>query len=81
METELLNDVYDRIRTNGITEAMTDLFHGLRDIRLSLSRQEWDTTVRSTLLTHPLRTLVHSDPFTRRSFLKPRGYAGRRSFA
>ena len=28
------------------------------------------------ILTHPLGELLHRDPFTRRGFDKPRGYAG-----
>src|SRR5690606_9197406 len=27
-------------------------------------------------LRHPLKELLHEDPFTRRAFTKPRGYAG-----
>ena len=36
---------------------------------------DWPSYARSCL-THPLRELLHQDPFTYRAFDKPRGYAG-----
>lgn len=42
----------------------------------SVTRTEWKQIVRDTLLTHPIREVIHKDPFTFRAFSKPRGYAG-----
>lgn len=53
-----------------------ELDHRLNDIRLRVSEAEWRNKVQAFCLSHPLRTLVHQDPFTLRAFEKPRGYAG-----
>jgi hypothetical protein len=56
-------------------QAMAELFEGLHERRLNSSDQEWNSFV-SIALRHPLRQLVHQDPYTLRAFTKPRGYAG-----
>jgi hypothetical protein len=43
--------------------------------RQNSSDQEWAEFV-SMCLHHPIKELVHQDPFTHRAFTKPRGYAG-----
>lgn len=58
-----------------IQSAVNRLFHGLRDLRATTSDQQWADMIRFGQA-HPLRELVHHDPFTRRAYLKPRGYAG-----
>jgi hypothetical protein len=52
------------------------LDHALDNIRLHVSAEDWRNEVQAFCLSHPLRKLVHQDPFTRRAFEKPRGYAG-----
>ena len=42
----------------------------------SVNRSEWKQIVKDTLLTHPIKEIIHKDPFTFRAFSKPRGYAG-----
>jgi SAM-dependent methyltransferase len=42
---------------------------------LEADPQRWDGLVR-TCRQHPLRQVIHTDPFTRRAYYKPRGYAG-----
>jgi extracellular factor (EF) 3-hydroxypalmitic acid methyl ester biosynthesis protein len=44
--------------------------------RWALSKEAWDAFVRDECLAHPVCDYIHQDPFTRRSFRKPRGYAG-----
>jgi len=76
----LLDEVHDVLassesETQQIQKAIDKLFHGLRSLRLSSSDDQWNDMVR-TGREHPLRQLVHHDPFTRRAYDKPRGYAG-----
>jgi hypothetical protein len=58
-----------------VAEAMSELAVGLRPRRLGSTREEWNEVV-AACLRHPVKELVHQDPFTFRSFTKPRGYAG-----
>ncbi len=71
----LLNQVYGKLMEGQTAEGMDDLFTGLQIRRQNSSDQEWAEFV-SMCLHHPLRDLVHQDPFTHRAFTKPRGYAG-----
>ncbi len=76
MRTTLLNEAQEKIASNRVREGMEDLFTGLGDLRHSLDKKNWLSWVKSKALPHPLRAQIHSDPFTYRSFSKPRGYAG-----
>ncbi len=76
MPEKLLTRVYDQIKSNQVDAAMQDLLDGLRGIRLNSSGDEWGRMVQSKILIHPIKDLIHADPLTRRSFYKPRGYAG-----
>ncbi len=76
----LLDEVHDVLALSSsdseqIEAAIDKLFHGLRDLKLSSSEEQWKEMVRLGR-EHPLRKLVHHDPFTSRAFEKPRGYAG-----
>jgi hypothetical protein len=81
----LLESVFDKLRLaqgeSGainealVWEAMDELVLGLQVRRLHGSEREWEECV-ACCLAHPLRDLVHQDPFTFRAFAKPRGYAG-----
>lgn len=59
-----------------ISEAMDNLILGLRDIRSAMPIEAWELFSRSVILHHPIKSLLHQDPFTRRNFEKPRGYDG-----
>lgn len=76
MPEKLLTRVYDKIHSSQVDDAMQDLLDGLRTIRLESTAEEWGRLVQTKILTHPVKDLIHSDPMTRRSFRKPRGYAG-----
>lgn len=71
----LLNQSYNKIMEGKVQEGMNDLLNGLHTQRLNSSDQEWAEYV-SLCQHHPLRELLHQDPFTARAFKKPRGYAG-----
>ena len=76
----LLDDVHGVLSSRDrsdeqVTKAVDQLFHGLRDLRLSVTEDQWNDMVRIGRA-HPLREWVHQDPFSSRAYEKPRGYAG-----
>lgn len=75
-----MDDVAQRIRRTTSSEkevnnALEELFHALLIRRNQSSGEEWDRFVK-ICRRHPLRKLVHEDPFTFRAYSKPRRYAG-----
>ena len=76
---ELLNRVQSETLSSpgpaGIQLAIDQLFKGLRILRRESCRDEWKQLIDQGRK-HSLRRIVHEDPFTRRAFEKPRGYAG-----
>ena len=76
--TALLDRVHDGL-TDGSAEAarsaILDLFDGLHAVRRDVDPATWRGVVKQCVA-HPVTELVHHDPFTARSFHKPRGYAG-----
>ena len=48
----------------------------LYNLHKNSSPSQWRQIVDDVLLNHPLKDYCHRDPFTYRSFSKPRGYAG-----
>lgn len=55
--------------------ALDEMITTLRDVRMRTTASEWsDWTLACRQ--HPILDLIHQDPFTRRAFEKPRGYAG-----
>jgi hypothetical protein len=74
-ELEVLSCVQDKMRAGQVDEAMNELLPVLQARRLRLDEVHWNDFARQCLR-HPLRELVHQDPFTFRAFSKPRGYAG-----
>ena len=76
----LLDEVYDALAPSDVDviqvqAAINRLFHGLRELRATSSEEQWADMIRFGQA-HPLRELVHHDPFTSRAYDKPRGYAG-----
>ncbi len=76
MPKKLLDSVYNKLISGMTNEGMQELLTGLREIRLNCETEVWSKMVDSTMLTHPIKELIHTDPITRRSFVKPRGYPG-----
>jgi extracellular factor (EF) 3-hydroxypalmitic acid methyl ester biosynthesis protein len=72
VEHSLANAGDDRTPTN---QALDDLFLTLHACKLGTSSEGWQA-IAEVCRQHPLRTLLHQDPFTQRAFEKPRGYAG-----
>ncbi len=72
----LLDDVYGQLQDLDTVDCgMRGLVESLWEIRQSSSRRLWKA-LKSSGLRHPIRLLLHEDPFTRRAYLKPRGYPG-----
>lgn len=72
--TRLLDEAEAGVRA-GRLDGVPRLYAGLREQWLRCpagARAEF----RSACRAHPLCGLLHQDPFTRRTFAKPRGYAG-----
>lgn len=76
----LLDQTYDHLRDGhadppAVRDAMDHIILALRDHKLSADRHQWEECVERCR-SHPLKDLLHEDPFTHRAFSKPRGYAG-----
>jgi hypothetical protein len=74
-DDRLLNECYQKLLDGAVDEAMGELIDGLNERRANSSDLEWKGFVQLCML-HPIRELLHQDPFTLRAFEKPRGYAG-----
>lgn len=76
---QLLDDVYEGlsrdISQELVNRSLDKLIVSLRTRKLEMEPQQWNGLVTSCR-EHPLREIIHTDPFTRRAFEKPRGYAG-----
>ena len=64
----------DRSPTD-VRPAMTELFDGLSALRASAPTEVWHG-VMEQCKRHPVLGAIHQEPFTARTFNKPRGYAG-----
>jgi extracellular factor (EF) 3-hydroxypalmitic acid methyl ester biosynthesis protein len=70
-----LDSVYEKINQGQVDDGMNELLPALKELRLSSGPKEW-ARIAQACLQHPLRELLHQDPFTFRAFSKPCGYAG-----
>ena len=75
-----LDEVYQAITSptaeaETIKAAVDQLFRGLRILRQACLPDQWRKLIDAGRA-HPLCDVVHEDPFTKRAFEKPRGYAG-----
>lgn len=71
----VLNDWQQRLVSGEGHFAVEELCRVLLSLRLQSSNDEW-LEIKSFCLAHPIRALLHQDPYTRRAYEKPRGYAG-----
>jgi hypothetical protein len=71
----VLNDWHQRLVSGEGHSAVEALCRVLLSLRLQSADDEW-LEIKSFCLTHPIRELLHQDPYTRRAYEKPRGYAG-----
>jgi len=75
IDVKILDYVQEKLQDGQVDEGMLDLLPVLKARRLKSRETEWLEYVE-ICLRHPLRELLHQDPFTYRAFSKPRGYAG-----
>lgn len=75
-----LDDVHKRLRSlsdvDDFSPLIEELFLVLHQARHESSPEQWKNDLVPVVRNHTLRKLAHQDPFTRRAFSKPRGYAG-----
>jgi hypothetical protein len=72
----LFDGVYNQLANHQVAAGMKDLFFGLQCLKRWARAEEWREFAASAWQHHPIKTMVHQDPLTRRAFEKPRGYAG-----
>jgi hypothetical protein len=72
----LFDSVEAAIRQGRIREARKSLGEGLLHLQTQSAPPVWQQFARTGWQAHALRGLLHQDPFTRRAYEKPRGYAG-----
>ena len=75
-KVQVLDSVLAELANGDVLVALDRLFAELREIRNASSTDEWLRFAKQTAIEHPLCTALHRDPMLRRSFDKPRGYAG-----
>lgn len=73
----MLDRVEHKLRAspNEVGAAMSELLSVLWSIKSTNDAESWDSVV-AQCVSHPVRELIHEDPFASRCFQKPRGYAG-----
>ena len=59
-----------------IEQELLITLYGLDNLRRTLPPHEWKSFCETQTTNHPLHKLLLNDPYTRRAFEKPRGYAG-----
>lgn len=75
----LLDRAHETLRhgtSDEVGAGMYDLLSGLYAVKSAAAEADVWQRVVGQCLAHPVRDLIHEDPFTGRSFGKPRGYAG-----
>lgn len=73
--TAVLDAALERFNRGLIISGMDHLVLELRKLR-DEAPESWRIFTRDICRSHPIAAQLREDPFTRRSFLKPRGYTG-----
>lgn len=74
-ERSLLDHTYEAFRKDRVENVVNEFFYGLGQIRRTLNAEAWKTFI-DDCRKHPIMNIIQQDPFTRRCYQKPRGYAG-----
>jgi extracellular factor (EF) 3-hydroxypalmitic acid methyl ester biosynthesis protein len=72
----LLDKTQSLLLAGDVKTGMAELILGLAALKKSCTSEDWQTFSQSQFLQHSLVQLIHQDPFTYHSFVKPKGYAG-----
>ncbi len=71
-----LDRAHEEMVGGDVSQGMRTLFSTLEHARATRVPEDWRRFCLDTCRSHPVAGLVRQDPFTRRGFDKPRGYAG-----
>lgn len=75
IDTEVVSRCMEGFRTGSITEVSNRLYHGLYELRKTMPIDQWKETC-TQLRSHTIAEFIYQEPFTKRAYEKPRGYAG-----
>lgn len=75
MPPEILTSLHSQFLDGDVHGAIRRIGFEMRGLKSELSRTEWAEFVRTAPL-HPICEILHQDPFSHHSFVKPRGYCG-----
>jgi len=70
-----LDQFLQGMKTDRVSDSLEQLFGFLYELKQQSGATTWNNIV-ATCVSHPIRNLIHQDPFTRRAYEKPRGYPG-----
>ena len=76
MGLSILDRSVEDIKAGSVERAMNEVFAALRTTCACMSGEDWAEFSRYVRENHELRNWLYQDPFTRRAYEKPRGYAG-----
>lgn len=71
-----MDKAYELISSGCLFEGGAQLRETLAGLRASMDCQAWKAFTKLEAVRHPIKEIMHLCPMTRRSFYKPRGYAG-----
>ncbi|WP_212758092.1 class I SAM-dependent methyltransferase [Usitatibacter palustris] len=71
----LLDGIYNEMRSGSVELGLDRLRATLADARRRASPEEWSALIQGARA-HPLREVLHQDPFMQRCYARPRGYPG-----
>jgi len=74
-ERSLLDRTFEAFSNDRVENFVNEFFYGLGQIRRKLDADAWRAYI-DDCREHPVMGLLQQDPFTRRCYQKPRGYAG-----
>jgi len=73
--TQLLDRTSDQLRALDLS-SLNDCLDALDLLRRGVGPAEWARLIADVIAPHPVLAQLHEEPFMRRAFEKPRGYAG-----
>jgi len=71
-----LTGMMEKIESGNVSIGIALLVSQLSRLRSRTNTDEWRRFIGDEARQHPIKDLVHSDPFTRHAYSKPRGYPG-----
>ncbi|HZU27117.1 MAG TPA: hypothetical protein VFA04_16440 [Bryobacteraceae bacterium] len=74
--TEILDRTYEQVQDRDVLQGLEDCRRGLLTYRTELGPQLWKRFATERFPQHPLLPVLHQSPFSRHSYIKPRGYPG-----